>query len=62
MTPVDNALNPAWRDTIVHLLANEAYPVDAPANVVESVTADMQETAYQLRRLAPDSGAYINEV
>lgn len=59
---VDNALNPAWRDTIFHFLVTEAYSTDAPAEHVNNVAANMSETAYKLRQLAPDSGAYINEV
>jgi hypothetical protein len=59
---VDNSLNPAWRDSIIHFIANEAYPTDVPSEVADAVTSDMGETAYKLRELAPDSGAYINEV
>jgi hypothetical protein len=59
---VDNALNPAWRDSIIHFIANEAYPTDVSSEVAEAVISDMSETAYKLRELAPDSGAYINEV
>jgi hypothetical protein len=59
---VDNALNPAWRDSIIHLIANEAYPTDVSSEVADAVMSDMSETAYKLRELAPDSGAYINEV
>ena len=62
MIPVDDALNPAWRDTIVHLIVNEAYPVNTPADIAANITEDMSQTAYKLRELAPDSGAYINEV
>jgi hypothetical protein len=61
-TTVDNALNPAWRDLIIHLIANEAYPTDVSSEVADAVMSDMSETAYKLRALAPDSGAYINEV
>jgi hypothetical protein len=59
---VDNALNPAWRDSIIHFIANEAYPTDVSSEIADAVTSDMSETAYKLRQLAPDSGAYINEV
>lgn len=59
---VNNGLNPAWRDSIIHFIANEAYPTDVSSEVADAVTSDMSETAYKLRQLAPDSGAYINEV
>jgi hypothetical protein len=59
---VDNALNPAWRDSIIHFIANENYPTDVSSEVANTITADMSETAYKLRQFAPDSGAYINEV
>lgn len=55
-------MNPAWRDSIIHLIANEAYPTDVSPEVADAVTSDMSETAYKLCALAPDSGAYINEV
>jgi len=59
---VDNGLNPAWRDTIIHFIANEAYPADVSSELADAITSDMSDTAYKLRELAPDSGAYINEV
>lgn len=59
---VDNALNPAWRDTTVHFLVKESWPEYAPANIVKEGKDAMEQSAYELRELAPDSGAYINEV
>ncbi|PIA97384.1 hypothetical protein CB0940_05797 [Cercospora beticola] len=58
---VDNALNPAWRDTAVHFIVSESWPHDTPSEVVDEAMAAMEQSAYQLRSIAPDSGAYINE-
>lgn len=58
----DNALNPAWRDTIVHFLVQESWPDYTPSEIADNATAAMSNSAYDLRQLAPDSGAYINEV
>lgn len=59
---VDNALNPAWRDTTVHFLVKESWPGYTPADIVKEGKDAMEQSAYELRGIAPDSGAYINEV
>lgn len=62
-TPVDNALNPAWRDAVVHLICsvswNDTLPADDAERAIASVT---NTTGYALRELAPDAGVYYNEV
>ncbi|KAK4502692.1 hypothetical protein PRZ48_006118 [Zasmidium cellare] len=60
--PVDNALNPAWRDTVVHLRVSNSWSMETPHGEAESATLDMTEaTGRALRLLEPDSGVYFNE-
>ena len=58
----DNALNPAWRNTTVHLLVQDSWAAGTQEKNVADLTQSMSAVAYDLRQLAPDSGAYINEV
>lgn len=62
-TPVTNALNPAWRDAVVHLITsqswNDTLQESLAAETLDSMT---NEKGYSMRQLAPDSGAYYNEV
>lgn len=58
----DNALNPAWRNTTVHLLVQDSWPASTGKKDIAELTQSMSAVAYDLRQLAPDSGAYINEV
>ncbi|KAJ5681673.1 uncharacterized protein N7477_001613 [Penicillium maclennaniae] len=60
--PVDNALNPAWRDATVHLISsvqwNDLLPASDARKAIGTVT---NVTGYAMRQLAPDSGVYYNE-
>jgi hypothetical protein len=61
--PADNALNPVWRDTVVHLISEQNWNDTLPSDVAEKTIDNMiWDKGYALRQLAPDSGAYINEV
>ncbi|KAL2839847.1 hypothetical protein BJX68DRAFT_279296 [Aspergillus pseudodeflectus] len=61
-TPVANALNPAWRETVVHLISEQKWNDPLPDEVAEEVIKEMTYgKGYALRQLAPDSGSYINE-
>lgn len=61
--PVDNALNPAWRKTAVHLITSTSWPDSLPQ---ENVTQIIDDVTYNklnaLRMLEPTGGAYLNEV
>ncbi|KAJ5754811.1 hypothetical protein N7533_004354 [Penicillium manginii] len=60
--PADNALNPVWRDTVVHLISEQNWNDTLPSDVAEKTIDNMiWDKGYALRQLAPDSGAYINE-
>lgn len=58
----NNSLNPAWRDAVLHTLVQDSWPADTSDEDANELTEAMGESAYELRQLAPDSGAYINEV
>ncbi|KAI0114135.1 hypothetical protein GGR51DRAFT_505599 [Nemania sp. FL0031] len=61
-TPSSNAVLPAWRDTIVTILAFSPWDYKAPLaqnNVPQDYVLDV--TIPALKALAPDGGAYLNE-
>ncbi|KAF2137409.1 uncharacterized protein K452DRAFT_353552 [Aplosporella prunicola CBS 121167] len=61
-TPEDNALNPAWRDAVVHLISSVSWDDATPADVAAAAQRDMTDVrGGALRKLAPESGAYVNE-
>lgn len=61
--PVDNALNPAWRDTVVHLITKQSWEgFLPPSNVSKIVNGMTYGKLNALRHLAPETGAYQNEV
>lgn len=61
--PVDNALNPAWRDTVVHLISEQEWDDTLPGAVAKRTIDEMTNgKGYSLRQLAPDTGAYVNGV
>ncbi|KAI1128829.1 hypothetical protein F5Y10DRAFT_277156 [Nemania abortiva] len=61
-TPVDNALNPAWRDTTVHLNVAAIWS-DATPYTQAWITTDTMTNVRgaALRSLAPNTGVYYNE-
>ncbi|EWC44300.1 hypothetical protein DRE_01126 [Drechslerella stenobrocha 248] len=56
---VDMALNPAWRRTYNHLIVGSGFDTDATKDVALDYAKNVFE--YNLRKLAPDSGQYLNE-
>ncbi|KAI0433349.1 hypothetical protein F5Y09DRAFT_329057 [Xylaria sp. FL1042] len=61
-TPVDNALNPAWRDTAIHLIVEQEWDDSTPDSQVNAMVDDMTYNKLNtLRELDPGSGAYLNE-
>ncbi|KAE8422984.1 hypothetical protein BDV36DRAFT_279501 [Aspergillus pseudocaelatus] len=60
--PVDNALNPAWRDTVVHLISSQSWDDSLPQSIADQTIEDVTYIkGYALRQLAPGTGAYFNE-
>ncbi|KAF2964044.1 hypothetical protein GQX73_g9539 [Xylaria multiplex] len=61
-TPVDNALNPAWRDAAVHLIVEQHWDDSTPTSRVNAMVDDMTYNKLNaLRELDPGTGAYLNE-
>jgi hypothetical protein len=60
---LDVGTNPAWRDAVVDLIPFEPVDTGAPTEVVDANAKRMTFTKQQaLKDIAPDSGAYFNEV
>lgn len=59
--PDVQSLNPAWRDTLVHLVVVEGWQDGSPQAVIDAVHKDATAKTQKLRALSPDTGAYFNE-
>ena len=59
--PDVQSLNPAWRDTLVHLIVVESSQDGSSQAVIDAVRADVTAKTQKLRALSPDTGAYFNE-
>jgi hypothetical protein len=60
--PTTISMNPAWRDTLVHLIVVSSFSDSSPQSVVDAVYRDITYTkTAALRKLSPDTGAYFNE-
>jgi FAD/FMN-containing dehydrogenase len=55
------SLNPAWRNTLVHLIVAASWQDGSPQAVIDAVYRDITAKTDVLRRLAPETGAYFNE-
>ena len=55
-------LNPAWRKAAVHAVTGAGWPEGATSAEIDVIRTSLKNTTAQLRALAPDSGAYFNEV
>ena len=60
--PDSTGLHPAWRQSAVHTVVGTTWPEGTSAEQQEAQRAGLREMTAQLRALAPDSGAYFNEV
>lgn len=62
-TPAKNALNRAWRDTVVHVVVAEVW-LDSTPYTQTRLSIDLMTNVKgeALRSLAPETGAYYNEV
>ncbi|KAF3924998.1 hypothetical protein AA313_de0202396 [Arthrobotrys entomopaga] len=56
------SLNPAWRDTVVHMIISEGWVDGSPESEINDVYDDITYNKVRaLKQLSPDSGAYFNE-
>lgn len=60
--PASNAVNPAWRDTVIDTVLTTPLNLSGPVSDWHNLQTKMtEEYVPQLSRLAPDSGCYLNE-
>ncbi|KAF9870656.1 FAD binding domain protein [Colletotrichum karsti] len=60
--PVDNALNPAWRDSVAHLIVSQSWADSLPKANVSQIVNDMTYNKLNvLRGMDPTTGTYLNE-
>jgi len=59
--PTDNAVLPAWRDTVTHLQLVGRFSATADWATIKNETLFVTNYTDVLRTLAPDSGCYLSE-
>lgn len=57
----DNAVNPAFRDTLSHILLGAAWPQTATPGDIATASRVLVEQLQTWRDVSPGSGAYLNE-
>ncbi|KAI9837887.1 MAG: hypothetical protein M1837_002677 [Sclerophora amabilis] len=57
----DDAINPAWRKAYTHVVLPASWPLLNQTAKADATSELTNERVAALRRLAPDSGAYVNE-
>ncbi|CAO2647653.1 Nn.00g085750.m01.CDS01 [Neocucurbitaria sp. VM-36] len=56
------SMNPAWRNTVTHLVIVEGWRDGMPLPVIDAVYQDITYNKTEsLRKLSPETGAYFNE-
>lgn len=60
--PDSAGVHPAWRKAAVHVVTGAIWPEGAPEDVINQSRQVLKDDTAMLRALAPDSGAYFNEV
>ena len=60
--PESTGLNPAWRDSLVYATLGTGWQDGANETVIQAARQALIQDMKILEGLAPDSGAYLNEV
>lgn len=60
--PDASGLNPAWRKAVVHVVGGATWADGTTSDEINALRAALSDRNAQLRALAPESGAYLNEV
>lgn len=55
-------INPAWRKANVHVLTGALWDEGATSEFIDAQRQDLARRTANMRALAPESGAYFNEV
>jgi len=59
---VDNAVNPAWRNSVLHVITGKSWDVKASAADIRATRAAFTNgTMKRWRDITPNSGSYLNE-
>ncbi|KAJ7244489.1 hypothetical protein C8J57DRAFT_977766, partial [Mycena rebaudengoi] len=59
--PGATSVSPAWRDTVWHVRTSVGWPYNATTGEVRRALSTTHAFVDELRALAPNSGAYLNE-
>ncbi|OQE42124.1 hypothetical protein PENCOP_c004G05671 [Penicillium coprophilum] len=59
--PTDNAVLPAWRDALSHVIFGATWNFTSSWDVIKSTSLFVTEWMDVIREIAPDSGAYMSE-
>ncbi|OSD07957.1 FAD-binding domain-containing protein [Trametes coccinea BRFM310] len=60
--PSSTGLNPAWRQAVAHAVFGTTWPDGTSPKDIVKLRLVLRERTAEVRALAPDSGAYFNEV
>jgi hypothetical protein len=59
--PTDNAVLPAWRDALAHVIVGSEWNSTSSWETIKDVSLYVTSWMDVLREIAPDSGAYMSE-
>ncbi|KAJ3039183.1 hypothetical protein HDV00_012506 [Rhizophlyctis rosea] len=59
--PTPGSINPAWRHALLHIAYAQSLPSVYTDAEYKALSANVTAATEKLKRLAPDSGCYINE-
>lgn len=62
VNPSSTGLNPAWRKAGAHVVAGITWVDGSSSTFIEGLRDELERRLATVRALAPDSGAYLNEV
>ena len=60
--PDSTGLNPAWRKALVHTVAAITWTDGTSSSEIAALRANFRRAMVKYESIAPDSGAYLNEV
>ncbi|KAG9236706.1 hypothetical protein BJ875DRAFT_371506, partial [Amylocarpus encephaloides] len=58
---LDNAVLPAWRDTVLHTIQGSGWNAGASATTIEAARADLTARQRKWKEATPGAGAYLGE-
>lgn len=58
---VDNAVLPAWRETVLHAITGVGWPLDADVSTIKAARASLSAVMLGWKAVSPNTGAYLGE-